>query len=274
MQVFQAIALARELGVARLDAQLLLALHLQRERSWLMAHDDAEVSTEMLEAYRTDLARRADDVPLAYLTGWREFHGLRLQVGPHVLVPRPESEVLVDWALEILRARSATWPAPDVADLGTGSGAIALALKAAWPQAQLTATDHSDAALAVARENARRLMLPIELVNGSWWQALPGRRFHLVVSNPPYIAAGDHHLHALRHEPMLALSPGGDGLGALGTIVHEARAHLHGGGGLLLEHGHDQAHAMATQMAACGFVDITTRHDLAGLPRCTGGVAP
>ena len=271
MRVAEALVFARALGVARLDAQLLLAHHLQRERTWLLAHDDAAIDDTALNAFQADLHRRADDVPLSHLTGHREFHGLSLQVGPDVLVPRPETEGLVDWALEIMRAQAPSSPQQQVADLGTGSGAIALALKNARPAAQVTATDVSVAALAVARDNAERLGLTLEFAAGSWWQALPGRRFHLIVSNPPYIAADDPHLHALRHEPRHALTAGGNGLHAIEQIVSGAAAHLHPGGWLLLEHGHDQADAVAGRLASAGFVDITTRHDLAGLARCTGG---
>lgn len=274
MHVAQALALARGLGVARLDAQLLLAFHLQTERSWLVAHDDAELDERVAQAYGADLARRADDVPLAYLTGWREFRGLRLRVNPAVLVPRPESETLVEWALDVLREHAAAWLRPALADLGTGSGAIALALKSAWPPAVVTATDDSEVALHVARTNALNLGVSVDFARGSWWQALPGQRFHVVVSNPPYIAAGDPHLPALRHEPLSALSPGGDGLAALDAIATEAGGHLHAGAWLLLEHGYDQAGAVAELLRAQGFVDIATKIDLAGLPRCTGGRWP
>ena len=241
MRVSEVLALARAQGVVRLDAQLLLAHHLQRERSWLLAHDDAEVDDAVLSAYRIDLRRRADAVPLSYLTQQREFYGLSLHVSPAVLVPRPETEGLVDWALEILRRQSALWPRPQLADLGTGSGAIALAVKKHRPQAEVTATDDSEAALAVARSNAMNLGLALGFAAGSWWQALATRRFHLAVANPPYIAAGDPHLRALRHEPQHALTPGGDGLSAIEHIVAGARDHLHAGGWLLLEHGHDQS---------------------------------
>ena len=274
MHVASALALARRLGVARLDAQLLLAFHLQTERSWLIAHDDAELDEHVAQAYEADLARRADEVPLAYLTGWREFHGLTLRVSPAVLVPRPESEMLVDWALAVLREHAAVWPQPALADLGTGSGAIALALKTAWPTAAVTATDDSEAALDIARDNALSLGVSLDFALGSWWHALPGQRFHIVVSNPPYIAAGDPHLPSLRHEPLAALTPGGGGLAALEAIAVDAGSHLHAGGWLLLEHGHDQAGAVAERLRGNGFLDVSTRIDLAGLPRCTGGRWP
>jgi release factor glutamine methyltransferase len=258
---------ARALGVARLDAQLLIAHHLLQTRSWLLAHDDAPLSAERARTVEHALARRAEGVPLAYLVGEREFHGLVLQVTPAVLVPRPETEGLVDWALERLTAdRHGA-----VVDLGTGSGAIALALKHRWPEATLTATDTSPDALAVARANAARLGLGIEFIAGDWWQPLAGRRFDLAVSNPPYIAATDPHLAALAYEPRGALTPEGDGLDALRRIVAGAPAHLRRGGWLLLEHGYDQADAVTALLAAAGFEAVETRVDMAGRPRTTGG---
>ena len=274
MNIRQALALARQLGVARLDAQLLLAHALRRERTWLVAHDDHELAVGDQQWFEQALARRRDDVPLAYLTGEREFHGMRLLVTPAVLVPRPETEILVDWALTLLPAPAAGVAAPRVADLGTGSGAIALAVRRSAPWAEVTAVDLSEAALEVARENARRLDLDVEFVSGSWWAPLPARDFELVVSNPPYVAGADAHLQALRHEPLAALTPGGDGLAAIQSVIDGACGHLVAGGWLLLEHGHDQSEAVQQRLAAAGFVKCETRCDLAGLPRCTGGRWP
>jgi release factor glutamine methyltransferase len=217
---------------------------------------------------------RAAGEPLAYLLGEREFHGLRLRVTPAVLVPRPDTETLVDWALELLAADFATTPAPQVADLGSGSGAIALALKHRHPGADVCAVELDAAALEVARANAAALGLAVEFIQGDWLQPLAGRRYHLLVSNPPYIAADDPHLAALRHEPRHALTPGGDGLPAIERIVRDAPRHLLSGGWLLLEHGHDQADAVHQRLAHAGFTQLHTRHDLAGRPRCTGGRLP
>ena len=249
---------------------MLLADTLACPRTWLLAHDDAELNEAQAARLRSHFTRRASGEPLAYLLGEKEFHGLMLQVNSNVLVPRPDTEVLVDWALELLAAGART----SVVDLGTGSGAIALAVKHAHPAASLFATDVSTAALELARANAHRLALDVEFAEGSWWHAVPQRRFHLVLSNPPYIAAGDAHLAALTHEPTLALTPGGDGLGALRCIVDGATAHLEPGGWLLLEHGFDQADAVQALLRDQGFAGIQTRHDIAGQPRCSGGHRP
>jgi len=267
MKVGAALAQARALGLDRLDAQLLLSHTLQQPRAWLIAHDDAALTPAQQQAFSAACSRRAGGEPMAYLLGEREFHGLKLQVSPAVLVPRPDTETLVDWALELLDEADA----PQVADLGTGSGAIALALKHQHPAACVCAVDFSAEALEVAKANAARLGLALEFVQGDWWQPLQGRRFHLVVSNPPYIADDDPHLDALRHEPALALTPGGDGLAALARIVRDAPAHLQGGGWLLLEHGHDQHAAVQQLLTEAGFVAVDTRADLAGRPRCSGG---
>ena len=272
--VGQLLVRARVMGLDRLDAQLLLGHQLQRDRAWLIAHDDAELDAPGAALFTQACQRRADGEPLAYLTGERGFHGLNLRVTPDVLVPRPDTETLVDWALDLLRLRPPA-PPPRVLDLGTGSGAVALAVAHSHPPAQLTATDLSPAALAVAQANAQRLGLAVDFKRGGWWQALPGAvRFDLVLSNPPYIAGDDPHLPALRHEPALALTPGGDGLGALREIIAGAPAHLAPGGWLLLEHGWDQATAVAALLRSAGFERVATRFDLEGRPRCTGGQMP
>lgn len=267
--IASALQQARAAGVERLDAQLLLSQVLGCERTWLLAHDDKALGPEQAQRYAAALTQRADGVPLAYLLGTREFHGLRLRVTPDVLDPRPDTETLVEWALSCLAELGE--PQPDVLDLGTGSGAIALAMAHAWPQARVTATDASAAALAVAQGNATELGLTVDFHQGSWWQGLQGRRWHLVLSNPPYIAGHDAHLQALRHEPRMALTPEGDGLDALREIIRQAPEHLQVGGWLLLEHGHDQAEAVAELLAAAGFQGVEHRLDLAGHSRCTGG---
>lgn len=270
LRIREALAQARAAGVERLDAQWLLGHLLQQPRAWLLTHDDDAMPPAAAAAWPALLARRAAGEPLAYVAGECEFCGLRLAVSPAVLVPRPETEGLVEWA-EVCWAAA---PAPTVIDLGTGSGAVALALKHRQPRAQVLATDVSVAALAVAGANAQALGLALDLALGDWWQAAAGARFGLAVSNPPYIAAGDPHLPALGHEPPLALTPGGDGLDALRQIIQGAPRHLLPGAWLLLEHGHDQADAVQALLHAAGFVAIQTRMDLAGQPRCTGARWP
>jgi release factor glutamine methyltransferase len=272
--VAAALAGAQAAGVDRLDAQWLLMHVLSRPRSWLIAHDDEPLPVDAARAYEGLCSRRARGEPLAYLVGEREFHGLTLQVNPSVLVPRPDTETLVDWALALLGTELADRTAPQVLDLGTGSGAIALAVKHRWPAAQVTAVDVSEAALGVARANAQRLGLAVEFQPGSWWGPLGDRRFDLVLSNPPYIAAGDPHLDALQHEPSLALTPGGDGLDAIRAIVAGAPQHLGAGGWLVVEHGWDQAGAVQALLRGAGFEAVCGRHDLAGHVRCSGGRRP
>jgi len=270
--VAQTLAQARALGLDRVDAQALLGHVLQRERSWLIAHDDSLLSSEQQRHCAALFQQRADGVPVAYLLGEREFHGLLLKLSPAVLVPRPDTETLVDWALELLPAERRA----RVLDLGTGSGAIALAVAHRRPAAQVWATDLSADALAVARDNAQRLGLALQFAAGAWWQALPATgvpelRFDLVLSNPPYIAGDDPHLPSLRHEPLMALTPGGDGLGALREIIAGAPARLRPGAWLLLEHGWDQAEAVGRLLRDAGFSEASTRRDIEQRPRCTGG---
>ena len=241
-----------------------------RSRAWLMGHDEQDLPTTAASAWPALLARRARGEPLAYVLGQTAFRGLHLQVSPAVLIPRPETELLVEWALECLAAA----PAPSLVDLGTGSGAIALALMHARPHLQALATDASADALAVAQTNAQALALPLRLAQGDWWSAVGEARFGLAVSNPPYIASGDPHLPALAHEPVSALTSGSDGLDALRRIVAGAPAHLLPGAWLLLEHGHDQAEAVQALLVAEGFDAPQTRLDLAVLPRCTGARWP
>ncbi len=267
-----ALTQAREWGVERLDAQLLVAHLLGQTRSWVIAHDDAALG-EQASALSALLQRRTAGEPLAYLLGEREFHGLTLRVTPDVLVPRPDTETLVDWALELLAAL----PAPRVIDLGTGSGAIALAVKKACTQADVHGSDVSDAALAVARANGQALGLAVQWHAGSWWQAVPRGRFHLALSNPPYVAAGDPHLADLRHEPALALTPRGDrgdGLTDIERILSDAMPRLHPGACLLVEHGADQGAGTQRAFEQAGFSNVLTRPDLAGRPRVTGGRRP
>jgi release factor glutamine methyltransferase len=250
-----------------LDAQVLLAHLLGIPRSRLASHPEAPCTPAQVRDYLVLVERRAAGEPLAYLTGHREFWSLSLRVSPAVLVPRPETELLVERALAL-----GTTSAARVADLGTGSGAIALALASERPLWQLVATEVSDAALAVARGNAAALGLPgIEFRLGDWYAALPPGPFDLLISNPPYVDAGDAALALLKHEPQLALTPGADGLASLRGLVAGAAAHLRPGGWLLLEHGYDQAAAVRDALVLAGFRHVTSHRDLAGLERMTEG---
>ena len=265
----QALAAAAALGVDRLDAQLLLLAALGRpphDRAWLLAHDADRLAPEAWPAFARHCARRVAGEPVAYLLGEKEFHGLALAVDARVLVPRPDTETLVDWALQRLEGRSA----PAVLDLGTGSGAIALALSHARPDAQVDAVDASAGALAVAQANAQRLGLPVRFARADWLDGA-ATGYDLIVSNPPYIAAGDPHLAALGHEPASALVSGADGLDDIRRIVAVAPDHLRSGGWLLLEHGHDQAVAVRALLQARGFAEVQSRNDLADIERCSGG---
>lgn len=266
--VAQALRAIAALGIDRLDAQLLLLHTLERpvhERAWLLAHDDDALPAGTWLAVAALCARRRAGEPVAYLLGEKEFHGLPLRVDARVLVPRPDTETLVDWALEVTQGRDR----PSVLDLGTGSGAIALALQHARPDAVVDAVDASADALAVARGNARRLGLPVRFAQADWLTGAASG-YDLIVSNPPYIAAGDPHLPALAHEPASALVSGADGLDDIRRIVGDAPGHLAPGGWLLLEHGHDQAAAVRGLLAATGFEAVQSRQDLAGIERCSG----
>jgi len=270
-----ALRAAQARGVERFDAQLLLARVLGQSRSWLLAHGDDALEPAQAAAYDALVARRAGGEPFAYIVGEREFHGLTLAVAPAVLVPRPDTETLVDWALALLHTGSDDTAAPAVLDLGTGSGAIALALKHACPRARVWAGERSADALAVARANAARLGLEVRFVHGDWWDALAEAPdapvFDLVVSNPPYIAAGDPHLAALTHEPLSALVAADAGLADIRSIAAGARGRLRAGGWLLFEHGWEQADAVAASLRQAGFGAVATQQDIEGRARCTGG---
>jgi len=269
MTLVLALQQAQKLGLARLDAQMLLLHALGRnphDRAWLLAHGDDALPADLQTPWQNLVQRRAAGEPLAYLTGFKEFFGLRLAVDARVLDPRADTETLVEWALEHMQGQT-----PGAAmDLGTGSGAIALALQQRFPSWQVHALDFSADALAVAQANARRLHLPLVFHQGAWFDGM-AQRFALIVSNPPYIAEQDPHLAALQHEPLQALASGADGLQDIRTIVRQAADHLLPGGWLLLEHGYDQAAAVCQILKEAGFDSVQSRHDLAGLLRCSGG---
>ena len=255
------------------DAEWLLAHAVARPRGWLYAHGDAHATTAERERFEALVARRAVGEPVAYLTGRRGFWRLELVVGPDTLIPRAETELLVELALERLPRGVACV----VADLGTGSGAIALALAHERPHARVVATDASAAALDVARGNAEALGLGnVAFRHGDWLAPLAGDRFDLIASNPPYIAAGDPHLDEgdLRFEPAAALASGPDGLDAIRAIVAGAPAHLRPGGWLLLEHGWDQGPAVRALLREAGFLDVATHRDLEQRDRASLGRRP
>lgn len=270
-------ALQAAAGLPRLDARALLEHVSERPREWLVAHGDEPADARVAERFDALAARRRKGEPLAYLTGYREFFGRRFAVDRHVLVPRPETEGLVEAALSRLPARVA---APlRVLDLGTGSGVIAITLALARPDLHLSATDASAPALVCAQANAARLSASaIDWHQGDWWTALPADtpRFDMVVSNPPYLADSDPHLGdpALRHEPQHALACGPQGLEAIEQIVATVCAHLLPGGWLLLEHGCEQGSAVRDRLIQAGLSEVTTLTDLQGLDRISLGRRP
>jgi len=257
------------LTIDRRDAELLLAGCWRRSRSQLLANLGEAVPAEVAACFTEALRQRASGVPVAYLLGRREFWSLDFAVNAAVLVPRPETELLVQRVLDLV-----TTPAAAVADLGTGSGAIAIALAHERPRWHVLGTDASELALAVARGNGQRLAGGrVEWTHGDWYSALAGRRFDALVSNPPYVAGDDPVLHedGLRHEPLAALTPGGDGFAALATLINGAPDHLRPGGWLALEHGTTQGERLRSLLVARGFTHVTSHRDLAGHERVTEG---
>ena len=279
---------AQTQGLARVDAQILLLHSLQRplhDRAWLLAHDNDTLTPAQTTAWQDALQRRLSGEPVAYISGRKDFFGLTLAVDARVLDPRPDTETLVEWALNCLPERPpestpATSPANDslrILDLGTGSGAVALALQHARPDATVWAVDASEDALAVARANAARLQLGVQFIASDWLSAVDIQRtgrFDLIVSNPPYVAEGDPHLAALTHEPLQALTSGPDGLDDIRQIIAQAPACLTPGGWLLLEHGWDQATQVQALLREAGFEQVQSRRDLGCIERCTGAVMP
>ena len=259
-------------GLIPVDARTLLAHVLGRDRAWLLAHAGDVLERSQADAFFELAKRRRAGEPVAYLVGQREFWGLALKVSPAVLIPRPETETLVEAALARL---------PDdrplrVIDLGTGSGAIALAIAHERPNARVWGTDVSDEALAVARDNAERLALRnVTFMRSDWYLAVPDESFDAILSNPPYVAPGDPHLTEgdLRFEPRIALSPGDDALRALKTIVAGAARRLVPGGSLIVEHGFDQSDTVLQLFEAAGFDDVRSFRDLAGIARIVAGRA-
>lgn len=269
-----ALALARALGLgtaeARLEAQVLLGQALGRSRAWLIAHGGDALDAEQTAAFADLFERRWSGEPIAYILGEREFFSLNFKVTPDVLIPRPETELLVELTLERLPVDLPR----KVLDLGTGSGAVAIAVAHHRPKAMVLAVDRSATALTIAQENARQLGAGnLRFVQSDWYGALAEEKFDLIVSNPPYIAATDPHLAQgdLRFEPAGALAAGSDGLDDIRVIVQQAPAHLNPSGWLLFEHGHDQAEACRQLLIQVGFSQVSSSNDLAGIPRVTYG---
>ena len=263
-------ALLGRRDLPRLEIGLLLAHVLGQPREWLLAHDDHVLSSSEVSAFLALENRRRQGEPIAYLLGQREFMSHCFIVGPSVLIPRPDTELLVEMAL----ASIARKPAPTVLDLGTGSGIIAISIAKARPDAQVTATDFSAEALALAHANAVRLKTPIQMVLGQWFEPFPASPlFDLIVSNPPYIHPQDPHLNQgdLRFEPRAALTDEQDGLSAYQSIISQAASRLKPGGELWVEHGFDQAQAIVQSLAQARFTQIKTSQDLGGHPRVSGG---
>jgi release factor glutamine methyltransferase len=254
---------------ARLDARVLAAHVWGVDAAWLIAHDTDALPAQQIDAFHALLAQRLRGVPVAHLTGSREFYGRPFMVSAAVLIPRPDTELLIELAL----ARIPPDQAVDILDLGTGSGCIALTLALERPLARVTAVDRSPAALAIAQRNAEALSARVEFLASNWFSALSGRRFDLIVSNPPYIAAADPHLTQgdVRFEPISALAAGTDGLDDLRHLITAACSHLQPGGTLLLEHGYDQADAIQALLRRNGIVSPRNWNDLAGIPRVSGG---
>lgn len=256
---------------ARLDAELLLARSVDMPRSYVFAHPDEELDSAAIDRFRKALARRVAGEPMAYICGEKEFWSMRLMVSPATLVPRPDTELLVEQAI----GRVSRHQPMRVLDLGTGSGAIALAIARERPLCQVTASDISVDALAVARQNARQLDIAnVEFLQGSWTEPVAGRRFDVIVSNPPYIASGDTALASLTFEPVTALESGADGLRDIRIIATTAANVLADFGCLLLEHGFEQAAAVAEILHGSGWVDVHCMTDMSGLPRITTAKRP
>ena len=252
-------------AIDAIDARLLLAAATGFSEAAVLAFHEREIPKDAEARFREFTERRKKGEPVAYILGRKEFYDLSLIVTPAVLIPRPETELLVD--LTIARRPAS------VLDVGTGSGAIALALKKHLPRARVVASDASAAALEVARRNATRLNLDIELRHGRWFDAVAGERFEAIVANPPYVRAGDPHLAQLQYEPMFAIESGADGLDAMRTVVKDAPRHLLPGGWLLVEHGMGQHDAVRELLEAAGLETTSSWPDLAGIPRVSGGKA-
>ncbi len=263
-------SLALDKRVARLEARVLAAFAWNVTQVWVIAHDTDIPSPEQVTMFHTLLHRRLRGEPIAYITGQREFYGRQFHVTPEVLIPRPETELLVELAL----ARMPNDPTFEVLELGTGSGCIAISLALERPHAKITAVEQCNSALAVARLNAEKWQANLKLVKSDWFTQLDRRKFNLIVSNPPYVSELDTHLNLgdVRFEPLPALASGEDGMDDLRLIISLAASHLKDGGSLLVEHGWCQSMSTQNALHAAGFKALRTWQDLAGRDRVSGGV--
>ncbi len=267
------VSLAMSLDAAAIDARLLLQHSLKVDHAWLIGHINDELTDAQTQSFQQLLARRLEGEPVAYILGMREFYGLPLKTTPATLIPRPDTETLVEEALDKL----ALYENLKVLDLGTGTGAIALAIAKNRPQAQVTAVDFSHEAFSVAKENAQNLDLArVRFIQSDWFASLQGEKFDVIVSNPPYIAENDAHLTQgdLRFEPLTALASGKDGLDDIRYIIQAAPSHLNPSGWLMLEHGYDQAEKVVELLKLHGFEQISHAPDLSGTLRVTLGRMP
>ncbi len=260
--------LSLNVATARLEVRVLLGHVLGVDRTWLIAHERDPLQPEATASYEELLGRRLAGEPIAYILGEKEFYGRMFKVTPDVLIPRPETELLVELALK----RCSAIDKPRILDLGTGSGCIAITLALEYPSAQVTAVEESRAALEIAWQNASKSGVDIEFVRSRWFEALGDRQFDTIVTNPPYVAPGDPHLLQgdVRHEPVGALVAESKGLADIKEIVAQSRQHLRPGGVLLLEHGYDQAEAVRELLIKTGYAQPETWRDLAGIERATG----
>jgi release factor glutamine methyltransferase len=269
MNVAECLAQGQVWGLPRLESQILLLFTLGRprhDRAWLIAHDTDQLTAAQVGYFEALVQRRLQHEPVAYIVGQKEFFGLTLQIDKRVLDPRDDTEVLVEWALSC----SDSFSTPRFLDLGTGSGAIALALKSQRPQAFVLAVDASSEALCVAQQNAIALSLDVSLLESDWLDQVKGE-FEVIVSNPPYIEGHDPHLERLKHEPLKALVSGQNGLEDIRKIIHQAQNYLVSGGWLLIEHGWQQATDVRALLATAGYQNVQSKLDLAGVERCSGG---
>ncbi len=293
-------ALSLDTSTARIEVQILLQTVLSVNRAYLLTHPELALSDDELLRYSGLLDRRLNGEPIAYILGVREFYGLDFKVTPDTLIPRPDTELLVELALQKIprplpagSISAASGSKADrtgetkegvrrdgrryrVLDMGTGSGAIALTIAHERPEARVVAVDASEAALVVAGENAKQLQTDnVRLLHSDWFSALSDERFDLIISNPPYIESDDVHLSQgdVRFEPITALASGGDGLDDIRRILRDARTHLESGGWLMFEHGYNQALQVRTLMLAAGFKEVSSAHDLSGIERVTVGRA-